>query len=44
MYDGHKAVDHRVSFHKNRDDEDPVIVETLQEMFNRENYLVGIFK
>lgn len=44
MYDGQEAIDHRVNFPGNRDEVDPAIVAMLQEMLNRENALVGIFK
>ncbi|KAK1401606.1 ATP-dependent DNA helicase PIF1 [Heracleum sosnowskyi] len=44
MYDGQEATDHQVTFPRNRDDVDPSIVETLQNMLECDNCLVGIFK
>ncbi|KAK1373043.1 hypothetical protein POM88_029236 [Heracleum sosnowskyi] len=44
MYDGQEAIDHRVNCPRNRDDVDPSIVQTLQDMLERDNCLVGIFK
>ncbi|KAK1382505.1 hypothetical protein POM88_020240 [Heracleum sosnowskyi] len=44
MYDGQQAIDHRVNFVGTKDVLDPTIIATLQEMLNRENFLVGVFK
>ncbi|XP_074329701.1 uncharacterized protein LOC141667201 isoform X2 [Apium graveolens] len=44
IYDSREAIDHRLNFSKDRDDVDAGIVATLQEMIDRENCLVGIFK
>ncbi|KAL8120815.1 hypothetical protein AgCh_017848 [Apium graveolens] len=44
MYDSHEAIDHRLNFSKDRDGVDASIVATLQEMIDRENCLVEIFK
>ncbi|XP_074323314.1 uncharacterized protein LOC141660246 [Apium graveolens] len=44
MYDGPEAVDHRLSFLGKAGEVDPTIVSMLQEMLERENALVGIFK
>ncbi|XP_074362378.1 uncharacterized protein LOC141702627 [Apium graveolens] len=44
MYDGQEAVEHRLSFPGKEGEVDPTIVSMLQEMLERENALVGIFK
>ncbi|KAK1351310.1 hypothetical protein POM88_054474 [Heracleum sosnowskyi] len=44
MYVGQEAIDHRVNFVGSPDGLDPAIVKTLQDMLNRDNTLVGIFK
>ncbi|XP_074345440.1 uncharacterized protein LOC141684401 isoform X2 [Apium graveolens] len=44
MYDGQEAVDHRLSFTGKAGEVDPTNVSMLQEMLERENALVGIFK
>ncbi|KAK1387912.1 hypothetical protein POM88_016090 [Heracleum sosnowskyi] len=43
MYDGQETIDHRVNFVGTKDVLDPTIIATLQEMLNRENFLVGVF-
>ncbi|KAK1365477.1 hypothetical protein POM88_041038 [Heracleum sosnowskyi] len=44
MYDGQEAIEHHINFSRNNSVLDPAIVATLQEMFTRDNALVGIFK
>ncbi|KAK1394749.1 hypothetical protein POM88_013805 [Heracleum sosnowskyi] len=44
MYDGQDAVGHRLNFSAMMGEVDPAIVSMLQEMFHRDNALVGIFK
>lgn len=44
MYDGEEAVTHRVNFSSKMGHVDPSIIFTLQEMLDRDNALVGIFK
>ncbi|XP_074356465.1 uncharacterized protein LOC141696184 [Apium graveolens] len=44
MYDGQEAVDTRLSFTGKAGEVDPTIVSMLQEMLERENALVSIFK
>lgn len=44
MYDGQEAIDHQINFVGSQEELDPAIVAMLQEMLNRENFLVGIFK
>ncbi|KAK1396108.1 hypothetical protein POM88_005971 [Heracleum sosnowskyi] len=44
MYDGQDAVAHRLNFSGKTGDVDPAIVSVLQEMLDRDNVLVGMFK
>ncbi|XP_074355017.1 uncharacterized protein LOC141693724 [Apium graveolens] len=44
MYDGQEAVDHRVNFTGKTGEVDPTIVSILQEMLERENASVDMFK
>lgn len=44
MYDGQEAVDHRMNFPRKKDEVDATTIAMLQEMLNRDNALVGIFK
>ncbi|KAK1363668.1 hypothetical protein POM88_039229 [Heracleum sosnowskyi] len=44
MYDAQEALTHRVNFPGKMGEVDPVIVAMLQEMLERDNALVGMFK
>lgn len=44
MYDAQEAVAHRVNFSAKMGEVDPSIISALQEMLDRDNALVGIFK
>ncbi|KAK1384411.1 hypothetical protein POM88_022148 [Heracleum sosnowskyi] len=44
MYDSREALEHRVNFPGKEGEVDPNVISMLQEMLNRENVLVGVFK